>query len=563
MAEAVNAVLKNTSVEEAKKWKLTSMSKDEAVKKFGEKNVRLGRKNRRGDDTVEVYVESVDEEMDPTDHVSKKDGKFVVVNKDGKTVKSFDSKDKADEYAKANHDKLMEEAEEVQEAKKLSSKEEAVVLKLMSSTKTAQEAAKKVEKQMKIPYKEALEIVRNVMKQYESVEESTDLEEAFKRIPGNMINNELPRAAKDLESVIRGLKSGNDFNEKAFNKVLAALNSIKKSAKSFKSEDDVTKPYQYRADPRYKSEQYESVEEVALDEASKEGDKAAYKAFFNKAMKKFGINDITDLKGDKKKEFFDYVDANWKADNEVEESTQIDEAKLKPGKGKVTIDIDYAGDNPKQVERSFKVKLKKKGKYGYELSGEKKDVLAYLKSNWSAAKHAAKAANAWDAAHDADAADEAAKAAEAAWAKYIKLKKSTQIDEAKLKAGKGKVTIEIDYAGDNPKQVEQSFKVKLKKTGKDGYDLSGEKKNVLAYLQSKDYDMDPEDIEDLFPELLESTQIDETKRMKYDKVIKKLEDGDWESSYDVVPRKHLIYIDTKTGKQHSIFVESTSKSTIE
>ena len=174
MAEAVNAVLKNTSVEEAKKWKLTSMSKDEAVKKFGEKNVRLGRKNRRGDDTVEVYVESVDEEMDPTDHVSEKDGKFVVVDKDGKTVKSFDSKDEADEYAKANHDKLMEEAEEVQEAKKLSSKEEAVVLKLMSSTKTAQEAAKKVEKQMKIPYKEALDIVRKVMKQYESVEESTD-----------------------------------------------------------------------------------------------------------------------------------------------------------------------------------------------------------------------------------------------------------------------------------------------------------------------------------------------------------------------------------------------------
>ena len=86
------------------------------------------------------------------------------------------------------------------------------------------------------------------------VDEAVELDEAFKRIPGNMINGELPRAAKDLESVLRGLKAGNDFDEKAFNKVLAALNNIKKSAKSFKSADDVTTPYQYRADPRYKSE---------------------------------------------------------------------------------------------------------------------------------------------------------------------------------------------------------------------------------------------------------------------------------------------------------------------
>lgn len=89
---------------------------------------------------------------------------------------------------------------------------------------------------------------------YKKVDEAVELDEAFKRIPGNMINGELPRAAKDLESVLRGLKAGNDFDEKAFNKVLAALNNIKKSAKSFKSADDVTTPYQYRADPRYKSE---------------------------------------------------------------------------------------------------------------------------------------------------------------------------------------------------------------------------------------------------------------------------------------------------------------------
>ena len=43
-----------------------------------------------------------------------------------------------------------------------------------------------------------------------------------------------------------------------------------------------------------------------------------YKAFFDKALKKFGVNSPAELKGDKKKEFFDYVDKNYEADNEAD-----------------------------------------------------------------------------------------------------------------------------------------------------------------------------------------------------------------------------------------------------
>ena len=45
-------------------------------------------------------------------------------------------------------------------------------------------------------------------------------------------------------------------------------------------------------------------------------DKERYQKFFNAALKKFGIKSPADLSGDKKKEFFDYVDKNYKADNE-------------------------------------------------------------------------------------------------------------------------------------------------------------------------------------------------------------------------------------------------------
>lgn len=41
-----------------------------------------------------------------------------------------------------------------------------------------------------------------------------------------------------------------------------------------------------------------------------------YKEFFTKALKKFGVTEPDQLEGDKKKEFFDYVDANWEGEKE-------------------------------------------------------------------------------------------------------------------------------------------------------------------------------------------------------------------------------------------------------
>ena len=57
------------------------------------------------------------------------------------------------------------------------------------------------------------------------------------------------------------------------------------------------------------------------------GDKEAYKKFFNAALKKFGVSSPDELEGDKKKEFFDYVDKNWKGDHEevdVHKSYRVD-----------------------------------------------------------------------------------------------------------------------------------------------------------------------------------------------------------------------------------------------
>ena len=54
----------------------------------------------------------------------------------------------------------------------------------------------------------------------------------------------------------------------------------------------------------------------------------------------------------------------------------------------------------------------------------------------------------------------------------------------------------------------------------------------------------------------EEVSLEEAKRMKYDKVIKKLRDGEWDTSMDVKKRMHLTYTDNNTGKQKVVFVES-------
>ena len=43
-----------------------------------------------------------------------------------------------------------------------------------------------------------------------------------------------------------------------------------------------------------------------------------YKAFFQKALKKWGVSSPKELEDGDKKEFYDYVDRNWKADKETD-----------------------------------------------------------------------------------------------------------------------------------------------------------------------------------------------------------------------------------------------------
>ena len=58
---------------------------------------------------------------------------------------------------------------------------------------------------------------------------------------------------------------------------------------------------------------YYEIGETVSEET---GDKEEYQKFFTAALKKFGVSEPDELPDDKKKEFYNYVDANWEGDNE-------------------------------------------------------------------------------------------------------------------------------------------------------------------------------------------------------------------------------------------------------
>ena len=95
----------------------------------------------------------------------------------------------------------------------------------------------------------------------------------------------------------------------------------------------------------------------------KEGDKEAYQKFFQKALKKFGVSSPSELKGDKEKEFYDYVDKNWTADHE--ESKKVNEAAKKAVKQDEEEHDDE--DEKETAKKAKKDEPKKNGKEKVEV----------------------------------------------------------------------------------------------------------------------------------------------------------------------------------------------------
>ena len=104
-----------------------------------------------------------------------------------------------------------------------------------------------------------------------------------------------------------------------------------------------------------------------------------YKDFFKKAMDKFGIKSPSELSGDKEKEFYDYIDKNWKGKKEAVQVKEyyrgymLDEASV----NYVFFDKAEATKFSKKVEPfvdSAEIEKMKAGHFSVLVKGEKKGL---------------------------------------------------------------------------------------------------------------------------------------------------------------------------------------------
>ena len=120
------------------------------------------------------------------------------------------------------------------------------------------------------------------------------------------------------------------------------------------------------------------MKKLGIKEAT--GDKEKYQKFFQSALKKFGVDSPADFKDDaKKKEFFNYVDKNYKGDHE--ESVDLEEVNAK-----VIMDKDQGNRDLQKLLKKHKLKIKtlqKNVNPGYdevEISGDKRDMEKMMKT---------------------------------------------------------------------------------------------------------------------------------------------------------------------------------------
>jgi hypothetical protein len=104
-------------------------------------------------------------------------------------------------------------------------------------------------------------------------------------------------------------------------------------------------------------ETFNNKDYVDCNEAG-EGDKEAYQKFFKSALKKFGVTEPGQLEGDKKKEFYNYIDKNWKSDAEKETGKEDPKESVEVDKDGVeeASDVDIAKEKEKIAVSQERIK---------------------------------------------------------------------------------------------------------------------------------------------------------------------------------------------------------------
>ena len=111
------------------------------------------------------------------------------------------------------------------------------------------------------------------------------------------------------------LKKATDLALKMGGNMTGAVKKIEKMKKGLSDDPEVAAALQM-ANEEVSEEVVAEAHAINEAKSKMQEDKERYQKFFKAALKKFGVTSPGELEGDKKKEFFDYVDKNYEADNE-------------------------------------------------------------------------------------------------------------------------------------------------------------------------------------------------------------------------------------------------------
>ena len=95
-----------------------------------------------------------------------------------------------------------------------------------------------------------------------------------------------------------------------------------------------------------------------------EGADTEYEKFFMKALKKFGVDEPDELPDNKKKEFYDYVDKNWKAKDETVKAKPKTKTKTEDNSPRMTKSGRIDGRTRAYKETINRIKSGRRGKAG-------------------------------------------------------------------------------------------------------------------------------------------------------------------------------------------------------
>ena len=204
----------------------------------------------------------------------------------------------------------------------------------MSLTKMVKEKYGDIESETKIDSKQILSKIQEFSQLGKSIYKTGDLKETAKTL------SDISNAAKvhtlretedwfDKVTVNRNMKELTNLS-KNFNKLSEEASSVQQRLEALYEDMGIvlsryydlneTHDYGHESDdietPEIETgEENPYQEPIADDEITEEDTK--YAKFFSGALKKFGVSSPAEL-GDKKKEFFNYVDKNYAADNETD-----------------------------------------------------------------------------------------------------------------------------------------------------------------------------------------------------------------------------------------------------